>query len=362
VWIFNVGDIKPAEMEIEFSMDLAWDVAAWPPEKAHAYARDWAARTFGPEYAEPMARIKQQYYTLAAAAKPEHVPYVTFTPAQMDERMAAYEAVTVEAQALYTRLPSALRDAYFQLVLYPVKGACLMNLKHLNAQKSLALAAQGDKRALDHANTAVQAHEMIQSMTGLYNQGAASGKWDGMMSSHPRDRPVFDMPEVATQEMIAETPVFTHHTPVVVLCAAEFSARGNNALGTIETIEQLGISGRAVTRLPVTGDSLSQDQYFQAPYLEYRVTIEAGARLVSVQCLPTHRIHEGRNLCYAIQVNHGPVEFRDVHCDSQTGQWSKNVLQGFSQGQSLHRVDAGEALIRLYLLDPGLVVMRLVIE
>jgi hypothetical protein len=170
------------------------------------------------------------------------------------------------------------------------------------------------------------------------------------------------MPEVATQEMIAETPVFTHHTPVVVLCAAEFSARGNNALGTIETIEQLGISGRAVTRLPVTGDSLSQDQYFQAPYLEYRVTVEAGARLVSVQCLPTHRIHEGRNLCYAIQVNHGPVEFRDVHCDSQTGQWSKNVLQGFSQGQSLHRVDAGEALIRLYLLDPGLVVMRLVIE
>ncbi|MCF7973413.1 MAG: glycosyl hydrolase 115 family protein [Phycisphaerae bacterium] len=361
LWMFNVGDIKPAEMEIEFSLDLAWDVTAWSPDKAYTYARDWAERTFGAEYAESIAQIKQQYYTLAASAKPEHVPYVAFTPAQMDERIAAYESVTLETQAVYVRLPNRLKDAYFQLLLYPVKGACLMNLKHLYAQKSLRLAKCGDRAALDCANKAVQAYDLIQSMTSHYNQGVASGKWEGMMTSHPRNRPVFDMPKVATEEMISDTPLFTHHTPVTVLSAADFSARGNTQ-GTVEVIEQLGISGRAVTRFPVTGDSLTQDHFIRAPYVEYRVPLEAGTRLVSVQCLPAHRIHEGRHLSYGIQVNYGPVEFRDVDCDSQTDTWKQNVVQGFSQGQSLHKVQAGEGLIRLYLLDPGLVVMRLVIE
>ena len=34
IWVFNVGDIKPAEKEISFAMDLAWDIDRWAPEKA----------------------------------------------------------------------------------------------------------------------------------------------------------------------------------------------------------------------------------------------------------------------------------------------------------------------------------------
>ncbi|MBP8067379.1 MAG: glycosyl hydrolase 115 family protein, partial [Pedobacter sp.] len=38
LWVINVGDIKPAEMETQFAMDLAWDVKKWTPENAHTYA------------------------------------------------------------------------------------------------------------------------------------------------------------------------------------------------------------------------------------------------------------------------------------------------------------------------------------
>ena len=38
----------------------------------------------------------------------------------------------------------------------------------------------------------------------------------------------------------------------------------------------------------------------QAPFAEYEVKLPAGQRTVEVICTPTHRIHEGRGLRYAI--------------------------------------------------------------
>ena len=41
------------------------------------------------------------------------------------------------------------------------------------------------------------AYEKIQSLAAQYSS-LEGGKWDGMMSSHPRDRHVFKMPRLAT--------------------------------------------------------------------------------------------------------------------------------------------------------------------
>lgn len=362
LWVFNVGDIKPAEMEMEFSLDLAWDVNAWPPDKAHTYGKAWATRAFGDSLGEHVARIKQQYYRLAASARPEHVALVPFSPEQTEERIRAYEAVTREAQFLYSQVPKLLKDAYFQLVLYPVKGACLMNLKHLYARRSLDLAKQGDKTALEFSTKARQSHALLQSLTVQYNQIGGSSKWDGIMSPQPRDRQVFVMPDVATEETIAGRPQFTHRVPSTVIAAAEFSVRAHAQDSRISVVDHLGIEGSAISRFPVTGESFDQSAADQAPYVEYHTQLQAGMRLISVRCVPTHRIHQGRHLTYGIQVNQGPIQFRDVNAATGTPTWSRNVLQGYSQGQSLHNVDGGDTTIRLYLLDTGLTISRIVIE
>ncbi len=78
--------------------------------------------------------------------------------------------------------------------------------------------------------------------------------------------------------------------------------------------------------------------------------------------MTAHRIHEGRNLRYGICVNRGPLQFNDVHASDQTPTWRRNVLRVFFEGQSLHSIEGGDTIIRLYLLDPGLVVSRLVIN
>ena len=85
LWIINVGDIKPAEAELEFCMELEWDVDRWNPEEAHKFSRYWAAKTFGEEYADDLSDIKQEYYRLGAGGKPEHIFAVNYT----DEEKAA---------------------------------------------------------------------------------------------------------------------------------------------------------------------------------------------------------------------------------------------------------------------------------
>ena len=117
-WIINVGDIKPAEEELEFCMDLAWDINSYTPETAYLYSRDWAARTFGEDYADDIQEIKMEYYRLGIASKPEHVHlcHFDFSNEQIEERIEQYKELVAKMQALKKRIPTTLKDAFYQLI------------------------------------------------------------------------------------------------------------------------------------------------------------------------------------------------------------------------------------------------------
>ena len=199
LWIINVGDIKPAEMELEFCMDLAWDIDRWAPAKASDYSREWAARTFGETFADDIADIKKEYYRLAAGGKPEHVFLVNYSYDEKDQRMKDYAAIVAKVDALKSSIPADKQDAFFQLIEYPVKGAYYMNVKTLRASQSLELAKLGHRDlALEYATEARKAYRMIEQMTQTYNNDIAGGKWNGIMNFKPRDRAQFNMPETAS--------------------------------------------------------------------------------------------------------------------------------------------------------------------
>jgi hypothetical protein len=343
LWVFNVGDIKPAEMEIQFAMDLAWNIEAWPPQKAHEYANAWAARTFGDEFAEPIAKIKGQYYRLAQAGKPEHLDKLTFTPDEAASRLADYQAIAAEAEALNEKIPESLRGAFFQLILYPVQAACAMNEKIL--------------RSSTEAEKAKAAYDRIQTLTRKYNEETVGGKWSGMMSSHPRNLAVFKIPGGTTHA----SPL--PPTPQTALSAEGYASVGaNNHSPLLVIIEGLGVGGKGLTLMPFDGTvGANHDSPVQtAPYAEYKVNVNSGSRRIVVKCLPTHRIHEGLGLRYAISVNGDTPQVVDVDAASDTPAWETNVLRGYCTGETSHQVaSAGPAVIRIYLLDPGLVINRI---
>lgn len=369
LWVVNVGDIKPAELETEFALDLAWNVGRWTPATAASYPLHWATETFGPKLAPAIARLKQEYYRLGHAAKPEHLSGVAFTTAEQDQRLADYQKIATEAESLEKEVPAALRDAYFELILYPTQGARLMNEKVFYAARSLELAKQGRTEALVFAQKSQATYNQIQALTRRYNDETADGKWAGMMSSHPRDQKIFEIPPVATAELVAEgkaaqKPIVSSAVTALplLISAAAYTAKKEAANEKLTTLPGLGLTGQGLTRMPYDVPTFATD-VAAAPYLEYRAELSAGPHTVAVRCLPTFGLYAGRGLHYAMSINGSAPQTVDVNVPADSKQWKENVLRGFSQGQTTHEVTTtGPATIRLYLLDAGLVINQIQIQ
>lgn len=204
VWVFNVGDIKPAEIDMEFALRLAWDIDVVDTNGIQDYLELWAWRQFGAEYKQQIAEILVDYYRLGQTRKPEHLSSsgASFTAVhygdEMQQRIDAYQGLTDEANSIYQALPATAQDAFYQLILYPVRCAGLMNQKILYALKSSQYAAQDRVSANDCAALSQAAYAQIQSETDYYNNEMADGKWQYLMDAQPRDLSIFDEPGTST--------------------------------------------------------------------------------------------------------------------------------------------------------------------
>jgi hypothetical protein len=215
LWVLNVGDIKPAELAAEYFLSMAWDMSKFKAANQRQFLTTWATREFGAASAAAIADAMTEYYSLGYARKPEHMGWnnndspisrTEFSPVNYGDealqRLDRYAALTRAAEAIYARIPAARKDAFYELVLYPVRGADLMNQKMLYADRSFLYAAEGRASANDYANRVRAAFARIETETEYFNTGVAGGKWKYMMSSNPRSRAVFDLPATA-----AVTPV-----------------------------------------------------------------------------------------------------------------------------------------------------------
>ena len=343
IWVFNVGDIKPAEMEIEFAMDLAWDPARWTPDTAPEYARAWAARTFGKAYADEIAGIKEEYYALAQVGKPEHVWLRAYSRPEAETRLARYAALAARAKALATKIPASLQDAYFQLVLYPTVGACKMNEKVLGAK-------------LGKMELATQAQKEIQTMTLHYNDEMAGGQWCKMMDWQPRKQTAFLDPDallkVKNKGLPAGIPALTSDGAATEIDLSKPTAKHDAPQAAIVHWHGLG-SPDSVGRSPLIGPAFEPTT---APWVEYQVPVSTGNQTIHVRFLPTHAINNEVNLRVAVGINQKPPAISSLDTKEFSAPWAANVLQGFAEVVIPHNATAkGENPLRVSLLDPGVV-------
>jgi hypothetical protein len=364
LWVINVGDIKPAEMETQFAMDLAWNVNQWKPENADQYAESWAAETFGTEFAKPIAEIKTIYYRLAQAAKPEHMASVNFTDEQAEERLAAYEKIYNQAKKLNDQIPTRLKDAYFELILYPVEGAMLMNQKILYAKKSLVLAANGNQSALTYSKKSKAAFDQIQLITKKYNEEIAGGKWNGMMSWKPRDLAVFKMPKVADSVTAKSSDITTKSENKIIVGAAKYAEKSVPKGLSLQTLKGLGLGGDGISLYPFTFKPFGEAALQNAAFTIYEVDFKTqGEHQIEVKCLPTQGVNNGIKVRYAISVNNDKPQVINISPASENNIWKQNVLQGYASDITKHEINkTGKSTVKIYMLDPGLVINQLEIQ
>ncbi len=209
LWVVNVGGLKAHEIGMEYFLRLAWNADRWDVDSPKHFLMVWAKREFGLRQPEALADLLTDYFTLTFARKPEHMGWNTVYPETQNHSSALspcsygdeiqhyldrYAALVEKVEAIYAQLEITGQDAFYQLVVYPIRCAALMAQKFLYAQKSQFYAAQGRRSAAQYAALAQQAFAAIQSETDHYNTQIAGGKWRYVMSCCPRNLPVFSMP------------------------------------------------------------------------------------------------------------------------------------------------------------------------
>jgi hypothetical protein len=210
IWVLNVGDIKPGEYLTQLFLDMAWDDDTFADSasvKAHLHR--FALESFGAENADAVTDILWRYYDLAFSRKPEFMGfnshYPTTAPHQTDydmidfgdenaRRVKAYGEILAASETLMRVLPADRRDAFYELVGYPVSAAAEINARSLAMDKAIAYGMQRRASANAYAEQARAAQAALLLGESAYNTTLAGGKWRGMMDIAPAKLPQYTEP------------------------------------------------------------------------------------------------------------------------------------------------------------------------
>ncbi len=206
IWIANSGDIKPIEYLTQYFLDLAFDVDTFK-ETPREHLKRFMTETFGPEHADELAGLMLRYYDLAFARRPEfmgfgqtewvtgnrHTDFVQSDGEEAQARITAYQAIQAEAEKIAAGMPADRRDAFYELVLYPVRASAELNTRILKLDLADLYAGQQRASANTYVDQARAAHDGLVRDTAAFN-ALENGKWQGMMDMQPRRLPVFDEP------------------------------------------------------------------------------------------------------------------------------------------------------------------------
>lgn len=213
IWIVNVGDIKPMEFPTSFFLDYAWNTGSWPAERLDEYTRLWAEEQFGKQYAAAIANILTKYTQYNARRKPELLSHGTYSLINYREAEIVindYIALADEAEKINRQLPSEYKDAFYQLVLHPVKACANLNKLYVTVAKNRLYAKQQRAGTNAVADSAAQLFAVDSLLAAYYNHVMASGKWNHMMDqthigyTYWQQPPVNAMPAVTRLKIPAE--------------------------------------------------------------------------------------------------------------------------------------------------------------
>ncbi len=391
MWIVNVGDIKPAEAETEFFLDMAWNAKKWNAENAWKFAYRWAEETFGngcqgrdssttsecsiSAIAKVIGDIKAEYYRLAASGKPEHINLIVYSQNEINQRLSDYADLVKKVDEVKKLVPARLQDAFFELVEYPVKGAAAMNEKILKERMAkVAMLSAQHAIAIDSAGLygkeARQAHLEIQGLTKRYNKVIAHGKWDGMMGIGARWRPEFKAPFDDSTKVKQEATVYTiPRREAKVYRASQYLRKSDN----VKLLKGLGATGEALAVYSLQEkDSLKGNPFAspiynkveEAPYVEYVLDAKYGENQITVMFVPSFPLNKDYKLRYAISIDGAKPITKSIASTVGDETWSKNVLMGYTQSSTTkwQAQNDAEVKVRIYLLDPGVAIEGIKIQ
>ncbi len=205
IWIVNVGDIKPMEFPIQFFLDYAWAADKIQAKDLSEYTRQWVAQQFNNQYTDSIADILTQYTRFNSRRKPELLSPETYSLINYREAESItneYNALNKKAERIGLNMDKNMQDAYFQLVLHPVKACSNLNNLYTITAKNRLYAKQGRAATNSMADSVKSLYANDSIISAYYNHTLANGKWNHMMDqthigyTYWQQPPVNRMPKV----------------------------------------------------------------------------------------------------------------------------------------------------------------------
>jgi hypothetical protein len=216
LWVVNVGDLKPMEYPISFFLDMAWNPKRFNAQNLLQHTEEWCAQQFGEKYAKESARLINLYTKYNRRVTPELLNESTYSLDNYNEFERVrneYKDLALDALRLYNLLPAEYRDAFDQLVLFPINACSNLYEMYYAVAKNRYYAAKNDAQANDWADRAQASYERDSLLTIHYNREIAGGKWNHFMDQTHIGYTYWQQPRYNVMPKVERVPVPASATP-----------------------------------------------------------------------------------------------------------------------------------------------------
>jgi len=396
IWIVNVGDIKPMEFPIEFFLDMAWNPEKFNAGNLDQYYVNWSKENFDNQFAEEIAEILKLYTKYNSRRKPELLDEETYSIMNYNEAdrvVAEYQKLVEKANSINEKLQPEYKDAFYQLVLFPVLASANLNELYVATAKNHLYAEQGNAIANVYAEKVKTLFEKDAELTNYYHIQLANGKWNHMMSQTHIGYDNWQQPEknvvpktktigIAINEgtkidahdsLKSETSIpknrdlvhvrgFVEDNGYISIESKNYSKAINSDLVKWTIIPNLGKTDSGITIKPSNIQAIEICE--QSPRLEYDVHFFSKGKVqVKVYFSPTINFKIGDGLKYGIGFDDEKPQIMNLNADSSEKAWAESVANNIKIITSSHIVEkTGNHVLKIYAIDPALVLQKIVIE
>lgn len=264
LWVLNVGDLKPMEYPITLFLDMAWNPQQYNAGNLLNHTRQFCAQQFGTDQAEEAMRILNLYSKYTGRVTAEMLDMHTYNLETGEWKQVADEYAKLEAEALrqYLSLEPAYRDAYKQIILFPVQAMANIYEMYYAQAMNHKLYKENNPQANEWADKVEKAFKRDAALCNDYNTVMSGGKWNGMMTqkhigytSWNDNFPADKLPEIYRMEKPEEAVggyVFQAQNGVVSMEAEHYFDKKNAADARWTVIPYMGRTLSGISLMPYT--------------------------------------------------------------------------------------------------------------
>ena len=290
--------------------------------------------------------------------------------------MGDYAQLEAEALRQYISLKPEYRDAYKQLILFPVQAMANLHEMYYAQAMNLKLYAEGNPAANEWADKVEKAFARDKQLCDDYNHTMANGKWNGMMTqkhigytqwndNFPADK-LPEIHRVESPETAVGGYVFTGKDGYVAMEAEHYFSSVNAPEAQWTVLPYMGrtLSGMALMPYTVQTDGAS---------LSYKLTIPEKVDSVTIHVIvkSTLAFHNQEGHKYTIGFENGQEE--TVNFNGNLNEEPENIYSVYYPTVARRVVEKKVSVklpasadntytLNFRPLDPGIVLEKIVVD